>query len=140
MTEKIMFKETPKGREKRIWTTDSKCAFWEEADTAYERRVSWKGRLTPGSDFWLTDDMEYDVTERKGSGHFATVLRAIHRPTKQVLAVKRFTHADSLKVRREIKLEAKILDLVRHGVSVSMSEASFLACFDGKNVCCDMWC
>ena len=123
LTEKMMSKDTPEPKEKKFWTADGKSAFWDQLEAAYdEGHPEGMDRLTPGREFWLTDNMEYDVKEVKGNGAFATVYRAEQRPSGRLLAIKRFTQADRLEVRTGVRDEAKILDLMRHGVSVLIGE------------------
>lgn len=95
-------------------SSDPKNAFWEAGEKDYESRRQSRPAT---SRFWLSDEMNYIVLDVIGRGAFASVWRAKERESGKLLAVKRFERADTLRIRREVRDEAQILDTIRDGVS-----------------------
>jgi hypothetical protein len=100
----------------------SKNSFWLAGEEEYDsRQASNPIDLSPGCNFWLMDDMNYDLVEAKARGAFATVWRAKERVTGRVLAVKKFESSDMRKTKVAVRNQSQILDASRSGVSISTS-------------------
>lgn len=100
----------------------SKSPFWVEKEEAYDLEYgAGSSALTPGRNFWLKDDWNYDVIENVGRGAFASVWRARERVTGRILAIKRFESAERIDIRSEVRNESRILDVSREGVSLPVN-------------------
>jgi hypothetical protein len=109
-----------KSKSGKMLSSEPQTSFWLAGEEDYERRYGCETSYSiPGANFWLADDMHYDMDKCKGRGHFAIVWRAKERESKRVLAVKRFI-CDSINIKREVRDESKILDVVRSGVSMTL--------------------
>ena len=106
-----------------VFSSDTnKSPFWLEWEKRYEERYrSGDVSVTAGDYFWLNDSMDYRVLSVKGLGAFASVWMGRSTSTGRLLAIKRYQHGETARIKEQVLREVQILYTVQKCVSMSTS-------------------